>query len=823
MAIAPSHINSHAGIDEKAAVVASTLDDIGAKISAQLSTRANTRISARLTAQPSHKLVTETAPAKGEEVTAEGVAIAPLSLQLEQRLDQIEAVASVSETSTAEPVLETFSSDLSDVRQLAAEGHFQAIAYWLNEPLVAQNVYAQVLEDEVPGRLKVLVEFEKPPQKEKLIRFVCDRLYRLNSEIIEGVHIIVRPLGAAKTDWEKSVRIPTATERQEKRSQQASALKTKKEAVKEESLKPAPTNLVYDSAATQLNRTVVRGQFKFFRAAMMCGSAIAALFFGCFTSLILSDSLLFSSKQAVDISPDIQPWYGTVTEPDFSKVTEVSFRMASHFQGKTVEAAFETVAVIPHNDVVDPANPTVTLLFGGELALNDFVFEQSSDVDQLFSEIDIYQKADVSMVGLAEPLANASTSLQEDFHQRTRPQAAQAIAAGGIDIVGLASEGIMTYGARGLAETLNNLDRQGIYRVGAGRNQREAHRPEILEVKGQRIAYLGYNPDTLKGAEAEKAGVALTSEKNRRHIAEDIRAIRSEVDWVVVNYRWGDALEADDEEATVETTDANDVSKPLVTSVPEDWQKSLAHEAVDAGADLVVGYHPQYVQGAEIYRDRPIAYSLGDFTFNSNLLQDHDTAALKVSLRNQQMKVEFLPVTIRESKLQKATGEQGAAILHAIRDASKTFDQPMQFPTVIKAKPRYLPTAVDPHTIEPYTDEPDTVEPDTVESINESLPSELQPSTSSPVSVPALDPMMQESDALFIPEADEPLPESEILNVAPPESLGSQAETYLDSDLEDPWDTSEETLQVPSGDIDSEIETYAEPMIGPLSIVLPNF
>ena len=784
MAIALPQVNSSAGIDEKAAVVALTLDEIAAKVSAQLGKRTEAK-------------ATTVAPllARGAANTVPPVAIAPIP------------------TAPTE-VIAASASGFANVRQLAAEGHFQAIAYWLNEPLVAQNVYAQVLSDEVPGRLKVLVEFEKSPQKEKLIRFVCDRLYRLNSAVIEGVHIIARPLGAAKTDWEKSVRLPTAAERREKQLSATAALEEPKKRLQKEKRQNAQTSLVRDSFGPQIKPPAVRDQFKFLRAALMCGSAIAALFFGSFTTFLLADSSLSSSAQPVD---EIIPWYGKVTEPDFSQVAEVSFYPASRFQGRTVEAALETVAVIPHRKVVDPTDPTVTLLFGGELALNDFVFEQSSDIDQLFSEIDIYQRADVSMVGLAEPLAHASTSLQEDFHKRTRPQAAHALDVGGIDIVNLASESSMTYGARGLAETLNNLDRQGIYRVGAGRNQQEAHRPEVLEVKGQRVAYLGYNPDALEGAKAEKAGVALTRNEDRQHMIEDIRAIRSQVDWVVVNYRWGDTLETAEAAAVVDAAVADEITadeepKPLIATVPEDWQKSLAHEAVDAGADLVVGYHPQHIQGAEIYRDRPIAYSLGDFTFSDDPLKDHDTAALKVSLRNQQMKVEFLPITIRESKLQKATGEHGAAILHAIRSASTTFEQPMQFPAVLKAEPIIPPEAAEP--------------------VYEESAPPLYPSA--PLS-PAPNPMMQESEALFMPEAngmpevdDESLPDDYLLNERLDETIAPLSDSPLENVMfwEDPLtednftdEPSETFINEPSG----AIETYAEPIVGPLSAQPLNF
>lgn len=664
-----------------------------------------------------------------------------------------------------------------DIRQLAAAGYFRAIAYWLNEPLVPQKVYAQVLADEVPGRIKILVEFERVPQSQRLIRFVCDRIYRLNSDVIEGIHLIARALGTGQTDWEQSIRIPTAAQRQQKQSQAKSSTQTAVQTASE-----AAPQLVHESARSQVARQIVRSQFKFFRAALISGTAAAAFLFGGLTELMLADRL---SVPVADSTAAV-PWYGeSAADPsgDFSEATTVSFRSASRFSGRTVEAALETVAVIPHDEVAQPDDPTVTLLFGGELSLNDFVFEEADSLDGLFAEVSLYQQADVAMLGLAEPLAYASTSLQENFYHRTRPQAVQTLKAGGIDIVSLASEGTLTYGTQGLSETLKALDQQGIYRVGAGLNQQEAHRPEILEVKGQRIAYLGYNPEAIRGAQADRAGVALANSEEQQYIIEDIRAIRPQVDWIVVNYRWGDTAaelgDSQQEPDSPEHTSPEPTESSLSASMPADWQKALAREAVDAGADLVVGYHPNQIQGAEIYRDRAIAYSLGDFVFSSAPLADHDTAALKVSLRNHQMKVEFLPVTIQDSHLKMATGEHGAAILQAIRDASKSFDQPMHFPTVLEAKPIPVPAtpqklnvpatnpapddtedSLAPELPEIAPSEPTTSWPS--EEINESpkaLESELEPTDSSEndleYDAPAPDPILQESEALFGPESDE--------------------------------------------------------------------
>ncbi|MEM6866950.1 MAG: CapA family protein [Cyanobacteria bacterium P01_C01_bin.121] len=717
-----------------------------------------------------------------------------------------------------------------DVQQLAAEGYFQAIAYWLNERLVPQNVYAQVLADQRPGRVKVLVEFERPPQPRRLLKFVCDHIYRLNSNVIEGVYLIAREVGTAKTEWEQRIRIPTAHQRQLKsrtKSQSNDQLKISESTDNE--AKPAkihtekrePTKLVYESSRSQIAREVVRSQFKFFRAALISGSATVAFLFGGLTELILSERL--GAPATAEPVTTAVPWYEEAIGDD---ATAVSFH-APERTGRTVEAALETVAVIPHQEVAEPDDPTITLLFGGELGLNDFIFEEAESLDRLFSDLHIYQQADVAMMGLSEPLATASTSLQENFYHRTRPQAVKALKTGGIDIVNLASEGTLTYGARGLDETLVTLDRQGIYRVGAGRNQQEAHRPEILEVKGQRIAYLGYNPEAVKAAKDDKAGVAHTNSKERAHIIEDIQAIRSQVDWVVVNYRWGDVLgngQAESKKPDV----YDDVQLNEFAAIPEAWQQSLARDAVDAGADLVVGYHPSQIQGAEIYRDRAIAYSLGDFVFGEAPLEDHDTAALRVSLRNRQMKVEFLPVSIRNSQIQMATGDHGTAILQSIRNASKTFDQPLRFPVVLKAplthtpQPDQLPSLPAIPNSGQFIDQtsPTFIEP---------IPAELVPDEDLfPEPTPELyeeaspHPTMRESEALF--PVKKPSSEPSSSEPSPSESSSLESSSLDSSNLGTPKNSNElnelEAMPVVS-DAEKSIEADEEPLLGPLS-ALPN-
>lgn len=168
----------------------------------------------------------------------------------------------------------------------------------------------------------------------------------------------------------------------------------------------------------------------------------------------------------------------------------------------------------------------------------------------------------------------------------------------------------MQYGTEGLSETLSSLDSQGLYRVGAGRNAMEARRPEILDVKGKRIAYLSYamggndaaiDTTALReraGADDERVVRELENFKrstafqeragfnaqNMPQIVEDLQAIRDEVDWIVVNFRWVDHLE----------------------ETPNFVQTNLARLAIDQGADVVVGYHPTVIQGEKSTKAVPL-------------------------------------------------------------------------------------------------------------------------------------------------------------------------------------------------------------------------
>ncbi|MEB3314231.1 MAG: CapA family protein [Cyanobacteriota bacterium] len=596
------------------------------------------------------------------------------------------------------------------LRELAAAGHFRSIALWLNQPLAPQGIFVQVQPDR-PGCLKLIVEFQRSPLRDRLVRFLCHRIWQLNSELIEGIYILVRPIGWQRPLWHQRVKIVTpALKRRQAAAQFSQAIPVQAS---------LPPRLRAVSRPGQLSH---RRRFKVIRAFMLSGSAVAAFMLGCWLEVLTSPSpalpVLSAKGPSTPIpSPDsAESVTVTGADPLSKSATDrptpnrASLAPSSAIadpvvqpRPKVVDTALEPVGVIPYNKAGDGPADEVNLLFGGDISLDTLDYAQLQGEGGFFADVEDYGQADISMVNLATPLATAATSLNEELYQRTRTDAVDLLAESGIDLVNLTSSTLMNYGAEGLSQTLTALDSKGLYRVGAGRNAMEARRPEILDVKGKRIAYLSYamggnnaaiDTSALKErAGAQDATIAKELENFKKstafkerpgfnaqgmpEIVADLKALRDQVDWIVVNFRWVDHLQSE----------------------PNFVQTNLARLAIDQGADVVVGYHPTVIQGGEIYKGRPIAYSLGDFVFKGDQpIADQNSAMLKVSLRDDQMQVEFVPVQVRDSRPKTLTGSEGEAVLQRLQAASAQFDQPLRSSMVLDLQnPAKAPTeALDP-------------------------------------------------------------------------------------------------------------------------------
>ncbi|WAL60196.1 CapA family protein [Thermocoleostomius sinensis] len=466
------------------------------------------------------------------------------------------------------------------------------------------------------------------------------------------------------------------------------------------------------------------------RALTVGGSAIAIFFVGCGFELMRQYT--------------IDPGFGQSGTPF----------QASFIRNKPgmVQAALDQVPVI-RPTVANPTDPSVTLLFSNRAALgrvsetaalanransklNPSDPTPSEATPALEGGLDAYHQADLVMTsldhslslqqllavprdssnrasaeqlvlpspeqemaasGLGHDRSNQSQVTQDNTRQSAGTETTiHELLANGVDVVNLANDLSVQPQSAEVVQTIEVLQRSNIQFVGTGDSEREARQPRIFDVKGQRIAYLGYADPTLTGALAIETGMAASL---KEQMVEDIQSLRDQVDWIVVSFRWQRELRA----------------------YPEAWQVELAHLAVDQGADLVVGYHPHLTQGAEVYKGRPIAYSLGssveemaehteygddewdEYSEESEVEQgieelggDRRTVSLKVTLHDQQMKVEFLPVQLRSTHVALATGEDAAKTLGYLERASSLFEQPLRSAITLDARVRMsLPSAPD--------------------------------------------------------------------------------------------------------------------------------
>ena len=209
------------------------------------------------------------------------------------------------------------------------------------------------------------------------------------------------------------------------------------------------------------------------------------------------------------------------------------------------------------------------------------------------------------------------------YHAGSAP--APALQAGGFHALGCANN--VTFGAEAIVSTLSRLDEMEIGHTGAGVDRASARTPAVLQQNGANFGFLQYTSvfwpighEATESSSGVAAVKAHTAYQPNARIAEmpggpptvitwpgsnylksfedDIRALRSRVDVVVVSMHWG--ISGSDETAG--------------------YQVALGHAAIDAGADLVMGHGPHVIQGIEIYKAKPIFYSLGNFSFGWELM-----------------------------------------------------------------------------------------------------------------------------------------------------------------------------------------------------------
>lgn len=212
---------------------------------------------------------------------------------------------------------------------------------------------------------------------------------------------------------------------------------------------------------------------------------------------------------------------------------------------------------------------------------------------------DTLSTADITIGNLESALGDLGTPENKGYTFRAPKEAAETLSLAGFDLLSLANNHAMDYGAEGLMQAIQLLEERGINPIGAGADDAAAHRPVIFEMNGIKLAFLAYVdvPVEYRGFDARvwiagenSPGVAWAETKR---IHTDVTAALAQADLVVVILHSG----------------YENVVQP---SPP---QLAAAHAAIEAGAKLVIGHHTHVLQPVEHFSDGVIAYGLGNFAF----------------------------------------------------------------------------------------------------------------------------------------------------------------------------------------------------------------
>lgn len=267
--------------------------------------------------------------------------------------------------------------------------------------------------------------------------------------------------------------------------------------------------------------------------------------------------------------------------------------------------------------------------------------------------------ADIAFGNLECPLATHGVKAHKKYCFKANPATVQCLTGAGMDVLSLANNHSLDCGRDGLDDTMATLRAKGLHWCGAGENRDGAEAATILNVKGIKVAFVGFCQFLPEGSflRDDAPTMAFASIDNVRRA---VAAARPHADIVVASFHWGEEY----------------------ATFSHDNQIALAHAAVAAGADLVLGHHPHVLQGWELMahqvngqtRRALIAYSLGNFVFDAPRAWDSHTAEtviLHCTLNRQGLvAAQAVPMRIHQCQPQPANDAQAKTILGQLQELS---------------------------------------------------------------------------------------------------------------------------------------------------------
>ncbi len=328
-----------------------------------------------------------------------------------------------------------------------------------------------------------------------------------------------------------------------------------------------------------------------------------------------------------------------------------------------------------------PNDADVSMLIWGDTNIQN----RDNPVEGFKYLLPTFEQADLRICNLEGALAGTSKdSMILDIPHKSNwrhsePEMVRGLVDANIDAVSVANN--VTWPWMALMKSLEVLEEHNIPYAGGGENLDAAHEPVILEKNGTTVGFLAYactvfpfqhaatekypgiatvriNTSYQPPPKYDKPGtppiiVTIPVEEELKRMEQDIAELKKKVDIVIASYHWGRSHHPE-----------------LI-----DYQVTVAHAAIDAGADVIMGHGNHEIAAIEVYNQKPVFYGLGNMVFDwwqvkdrpHGLLAKIDVAAGKMN------RVSVLPVQRDDNNdphLLDPNAGAGAALFERLKSRS---------------------------------------------------------------------------------------------------------------------------------------------------------
>jgi poly-gamma-glutamate synthesis protein (capsule biosynthesis protein) len=278
----------------------------------------------------------------------------------------------------------------------------------------------------------------------------------------------------------------------------------------------------------------------------------------------------------------------------------------------------------------------IIIAFGGDVSFEGVV-EQTleSDPDGFLSQLEpLLGSADLAVVNLQTAITTGGIAEPKDATYRAPPSVLDALSASGVDVVSLANDHALDYGASGFSDTLESIEESDLAAIGAGENRNAAFAPHTVTIRGVSIAIFGatqiLDEDAVGTwvATGDQPGVAWAGTGERRRLVTAVANVADFFDVVIVYMHWGQPG----------------------ANCPAGGQITTAERLIAAGADVVVGAHTGSIQANGRIGRSLVHFGMGSLVADITAPLATESGILRVTVYpdSELLDHEWLPATLSD-------------------------------------------------------------------------------------------------------------------------------------------------------------------------------